>query len=49
MSSWLEVRRPGPAFGLLAGMQLVLIAGITVIVVALPAVGREFGAGRSGT
>lgn len=28
-------------------MQLVLIAGITVIVVALPAVGREFGASRS--
>lgn len=36
------------AFGLLAGMQLVLIAGISVILVALPAVGREFGVGRSG-
>jgi Arabinose efflux permease len=36
------------AFGLLAGMQLVLIAGISVILVALPAVGREFGTGRSG-
>jgi MFS family permease len=37
-----------PAFALLAGMQVVLIAGITVIVVALPAVGREFGVGRAG-
>jgi MFS family permease len=39
--------KTGQAFALLVSMQLVLIAGITVITVALPAVQRDLGLTRS--
>lgn len=44
----IHARHPGHAFALLAVMQMVLIAGITVMTVALPAVQRDFGISTTG-
>ncbi|MFI6457492.1 MFS transporter [Streptosporangium amethystogenes] len=41
-----SVTRTGPAFALLGAVQMLLICGITVISVALPAVQYEFGLDR---